>query len=118
MGWGWPQWPHDVDRLAALNPEDPQAETLLFFTPALLRHTHTEHMSCCLLRFCCALLWLLAACLQVTGVARSTVAKDYEEMTIEWNNLLGWCCEKAFCNLDQVSSMYEEQINLFYVLIQ
>lgn len=61
---------------------------------------------------------LLLLLLQVTGTARSTVASDYEAMTVEWNNLLGWCCDKAFSDLDNVNSMYQEQVNLFYVLVQ
>ena len=52
------------------------------------------------------------------GVPRSKMEKDYEAMTVEWNNLLGWCCEKAFSNLEEVNSMYSEQLNLFYVLVQ
>jgi hypothetical protein len=42
-------------------------------------------------------------------------------MRVEWDNLLGWCCDKAFSSQEgdgQGSSMYEEQLNLFYVLVQ
>lgn len=46
------------------------------------------------------------------------VESDYAEMTTEWANLLGWCADKAFSNLDEVNSMYSEQLNLFYVLVQ
>lgn len=56
--------------------------------------------------------------MQVTGTGRRQVDSNFAEMTTEWNNLLGWCCEKAFSNLDQQNSMYQEQINLFYVLVQ
>jgi hypothetical protein len=56
--------------------------------------------------------------LQETGVPRLEVESDYAELSAEWSNLLGWCCDKAFSSLDQVNSMYREQINLFYVLVQ
>lgn len=60
-----------------------------------------------------------ASCaVQVTGADRAQLGGEYEESTVEWNNLLGWCCEKAFSNLDQVNSMYQEALNLFYVLVQ
>lgn len=41
-------------------------------------------------------------------------------MKVEWDNLLGWCCDKAFSSQEERagSSMYEEQLNLFYVLVQ
>lgn len=58
------------------------------------------------------------ACIQVTGVSQRQVEAEYAEMNVEWQNLLGWCAEKAFSNLEQVSSMYQEQVNLFYVLVQ
>jgi hypothetical protein len=61
---------------------------------------------------------IAAASLQVTGVPQREVESGYAEMSAEWSNLLGWCCDKAFCNLDQVNSMYREQVNLFYVLVQ
>lgn len=60
----------------------------------------------------------LLVCVQVTGVGLHQVESDYAEMTTEWNNLLGWCADKAFSNLDEVNSMYQEQVNLFYVLVQ
>lgn len=54
---------------------------------------------------------------KVTGADRPQLEGEYEESTVEWNNLLGWCCEKAFSNLDQVNSMYQESLNLFYLLV-
>lgn len=57
--------------------------------------------------------------MQVSGSDVSTVTKDYEQLKVEWDNLLGWCADKAFSSPDgQTSSMYEEQLNLFYVLVQ
>lgn len=54
----------------------------------------------------------------MTGASRKQVDDDYAEMNVEWQNLLGWCCDKAFSSLEQTSSMYQEQVNLFYVLVQ
>lgn len=54
----------------------------------------------------------------MTGVPLAQVATDYGEMRIEWEETLGWCAEKAFSSLDQVNSAYQEQLNLFYVLVQ
>lgn len=84
--------------------------------PWLLTTTWTAKVarSLCCSSACCLLLLLL----QVTGVSRREVESDYAEMTTEWNNLLGWCCDKAFSSLDQVNSVYAEQVNLFYVLVQ
>jgi hypothetical protein len=60
----------------------------------------------------------LLLCAQVTGVGLRQVESDYAEMSAEWHNLLGWCADKAFSNLDEVNSMYQEPLNLFYVLLQ
>lgn len=57
--------------------------------------------------------------LQVTGSDMASTSSSCNETKAERNNLLGWCADKAFSNLDgQVSEVYEEQLNLFYVLVQ
>jgi hypothetical protein len=61
----------------------------------------------------------LRCCIQVSGQNIGSVASAYGELKVEWDNLLGWCCDKAFSSQGEGgSSMYEEQLNLFYVLVQ
>uniref|UniRef100_A0A383WAT8 Uncharacterized protein n=1 Tax=Tetradesmus obliquus TaxID=3088 RepID=A0A383WAT8_TETOB len=62
----------------------------------------------------------LADVAQVSGQDIGSAATAYGEMKVEWDNLLGWCCDKAFSSQEEGagSSMYEEQLNLFYVLVQ
>jgi hypothetical protein len=56
----------------------------------------------------------------VSGQNIGLVAATYGELKVEWDNLLGWCCDKAFGSAEGAggSGMYEEQLNLFYVLVQ
>lgn len=57
--------------------------------------------------------------MQVSGSELSSVSSEYSELKVEWDNLLGWCADKAFSSLEgQVSSVYQDQLNLFYVLVQ
>jgi hypothetical protein len=55
---------------------------------------------------------------QATGTSSRQVAADYKAMATEWNELLGWCCEKAFCDVGEDSSLYEQEMQLFYMMMQ